>query len=121
MATVTDAIREKLRTARIIASDETTTRTNGVTQWQWVFISDQAVLRENAPRRARSVAKTMLGNHRPDVWISDRYGGQQELGGCHQVCLAHVLCDVQCAIDCGDTVFATTCDGRSKWPGDDIG
>ena len=67
MATATDAIREKLRTARIIASDETTTRTNGVTQWQWVFISDQAVLHEVAPRRARSVAETMLGNHRPDV------------------------------------------------------
>ena len=67
MATATDAIREKLRTARIIASDETTTRTNGVTQWQWVFISDQAMPHEAAPRRARSVAETMLGNHRPDV------------------------------------------------------
>ena len=38
MATATSAIGEKLRSARIIASDETTTRTNGVIQWQWVFI-----------------------------------------------------------------------------------
>lgn len=40
MVNATGAIREKLRTARIIASDETTTRTNGVLHWQWVFISD---------------------------------------------------------------------------------
>jgi len=115
MATATDAIHDKLRTARIVASDETTTQTNGVTQWQWVFISDQAVLHEIAPRRARSVAKTVLGNHRPDVWISDRYGGQQELGGRHQVCLAHVLRDVQYAIDCGDTIFAPKVRDHLRW------
>ena len=115
MATVTQAIREKLRTARIIASDETTTRTNGVTQWQWVFICDTAVLHEIAPRRARSVAEAVLGDHRPDVWISDRYGGQQELGSRHQVCLAHVLRDVQYAIDCGDTVFAPTVRDHLRW------
>lgn len=115
MAKATAAIREKLRTARIIASDETTTRTNGVTQWQWVFISDQAVLHEIAPRRARSVAETVLGDHRPDVWISDRYGGQQELGDRHQVCLAHVLRDVQYAIDCGDTVFAPKVRDHLRW------
>ena len=115
MATATGAIREKLRTARIIASDETTTRTNGVTQWQWVFISDSAVLHEVAPRRARGVAEEVLGNHRPDVWISDRYGGQQELGRRHQVCLAHVLRDVQYAIDCGDTVFAPKVRDHLRW------
>lgn len=115
MATATDAIREKLRTARIIASDETTTRTNGVTRWQWVFISDAAVLHEIAPRRARSVAQDVLGDHRPDVWISDRYGGQQELGGRHQVCLAHVLRDVQYAIDCGDTIFAPKVRDHLRW------
>lgn len=115
MATATGAIREKLRTARIIASDETTTRTNGVLHWHWVFISDQAVLHEVAPRRARSVAETVLGDHRPDVWISDRYGGQQELGRRHQVCLAHVLRDVQYAIDCGDTIFAPTVRKHLRW------
>ena len=115
MASATGAIRERLRTARIIASDETTTRTKGVTQWQWVFICDTAVLHEIAPRRARNVAETVLGDHRPDVWISDRYGGQQELGSRHQVCLAHVLRDVQYAIDCGDTIFAPTVRDHLRW------
>jgi transposase len=85
MSAATKAIGEKLLSARVIASDETTTRTNGVTQWQWVYLSDQAVLHKIAPRRARSVAEQVLGSHRPDVWVSDRYAGQQELGKDHQV------------------------------------
>ena len=115
MSAATKAIGEKLLSARVIASDETTTRTNGVTQWQWVFLSDQAVLHKIAPRRARSVAEEVLGSHRPDVSVSDRYAGQQELGKEHQVCLAHVLRDVQYAIDCGDTIFAPKIRDHLRW------
>jgi transposase len=115
MTAATRVIRDKLLSARIIASDETTTRTNGVTQWQWVFISDKAVLHKIAPRRARSVAEEVLGDHQPEVWISDRYAGQQELGKEHQVCLAHVLRDVQYAIDCGDTIFAPKIRDHLRW------
>ncbi|RZF61131.1 IS66 family transposase [Sphingomonas populi] len=115
MTAATKAIGDKLLSARIIASDETTTRTNGITQWQWVFISDTAVLHKIAPRRARSVAEEVLGDHQPDVWVSDRYAGQQELGKAHQVCLAHVLRDVQYAIDCGDTIFAPKIRDHLRW------
>ena len=104
------------KTERVVAaSDETTTRTNGVTQWQWVFISDQAVLHKIAPRRTRSVAEEVLGDHQPKLWVSDRYAGQQELGKEHQVCLAHVLRDVQYAIDCGDTIFAPKIRDHLRW------
>jgi transposase len=115
MATATKAIRDKLLTAKIIASDETTTRTNGVIHWQWVFLSDKAVLHKIASRRARAVAEEVLGGHQPDVWVSDRYAGQQELGRQHQVCLAHVLRDVQYAIDCGDTIFAPKVRDHLRW------
>lgn len=115
MDAATAAIRSKLLKARIIASDETTTRTNGVTQWQWVFLSSDAVLHKIASRRARSVAEDVLGQHRPDVWVSDRYSGQQELGREHQVCLAHVLRDVQYAIDSGDTAFAPRIRDHLRW------
>lgn len=71
-----------------------------------MFISDQAVLHKIAPSRARRVAAKVLGDNRRDVWVSDRYAGQQDLAGAHQVCLAHVLRDVQYAIDYGDTIFA---------------
>ena len=109
------AIQDKLLTARIIASDETTTRVDGATHWQWVFISDKAVLHKIAPSRARAVADEVLGGHKPDVWISDRYAGQQELGRNHQVCLAHVLRDVQYAIDSGDTIFAPKIRDHLRW------
>jgi transposase len=115
MAAATKVITDKLLTARIIASDETTTRTNGITHWQWVFLSDKAVLHKIAPRRARSVVQEVLGIHQPDVWISDRYAGQQELGKEHQVCLAHVLRDVQYAIDCGDRAFAPKVREHLRW------
>ena len=115
MAAAARAITSKLLTAKVIASDETTTRTNGVTHWQWVFISDDAVLHTIAARRARSVAEDILGGHQPDVWVSDRYAGQQELGKAHQVCLAHVLRDVQYAIDSGDTIFAPKIRDHLRW------
>ena len=109
------AIRAALREAQVIASDETTTRINGVTHWQWVFVSDRAVLHEIAPRRAKAVAEGVLGAHRPEVWISDRYAGQQNMAGQHQVCLAHVLRDVQYAIDCGDSVVAPKIRDLLRW------
>lgn len=109
------AIRAALRDAQVIASDETTTRVDGVTHWQWVFVSDTAVLHEIAPRRAKAVAEDVLGDHRPEVWISDRYGGQQDLAGAHQVCLAHVLRDVQYAIDCGDSIVAPKIRDLLRW------
>ena len=99
----------------MIASDETTTRLDGITHWHWVFVSDRAVLHEIAPRRAKAVAEQVLGPHRPEVWISDRYAGQQDLAGAHQVCLAHVLRDVQYAIDCGDSVVAPKIRGFLRW------
>ena len=100
------AIRAKLRAAEVVWSDETTTRIDGRLHWHWVFVTPEAVLHEIAPRRARAVAEAVMGGHKPAVWVSDRYAGQQEMAAAHQVCLAHVLRDVQYAIDCGDAVFA---------------
>ena len=82
------AIRKALQGARVIASDETTTRVGGVTHWHWVFVSDKAVLHESAPRRAKAIAESVLGDHRPEVWVSDRYVGQQDMADAHQACLA---------------------------------
>ena len=109
------AIKAKLLSASLIASDETTTRVHGVTHWHWVFHSDAAVLHTIAPSRGRAVATEILGEHQPEVWISDRYAGQQELGRVHQVCLAHVLRDVQYAIDCGDSVVAPKIRDHLRW------
>lgn len=108
-------IKAKVGDAAVIASDETTPRIDGITHWQWTFVTDSAVLHEIAPRRAKAVAEKILGGHRPEVWISDRYAGQQELAARHQVCLAHVLRDVQYAIDRGDQAFAPELRELLRW------
>ena len=57
MAAACAAIKAKLLTSAVIASDETTTRVDGVTHWQWVFIGDGAVLHSIAPSRPRGCAR----------------------------------------------------------------
>ena len=43
---------------------------------------------------------------RPDFWVSDRYGGQMGWATVNnQVCLAHLIRDVQYAIDAGDDIL----------------
>ena len=108
-------IQAKLKAARVITSDETSTRIGGASHWHWVFVSPAAVLHRIAPRRAKAVAEEVLGDHRPAVWVSDRYAGQQDLAPAHQVCLAHVLREVQYAIDCGETVFAPRLRELLRW------
>ena len=115
MTAACTAIKDKLLAARVIASDETTSRIDGDTHWHWVFVSTKAVLHQIAPRRAKAVAQDVLGDHRPAVWVSDRYAAQQDLAQRHQICLAHLLRDVQYAIDCGDTVFAPRLRDLLRW------
>ena len=68
--------------------------------------ADSAVFRVD-PSRAKRVLEDFLGEHRPDFWISDRYGGQKGFASSgHQFCLAHLIRDAQYAVDAGDTGFA---------------
>src|SRR5512143_1225407 len=48
MMAACEAIKARLLAARVIASDETTTRIDGTTHWQWVFVSAKAVLHQIA-------------------------------------------------------------------------
>jgi transposase len=74
-----------LRRAEVVACDETGMRIEGCNGYQWVFCAPDAVF----SRAAQVVGDTMAG-HQPDVWISDRYSGQQGHGLHHQTCLAHL-------------------------------
>ena len=101
------AITERLRRATVIGCDETgarlTTEALGTRMgWEWVLVSDTAVLHRIRPSRGRDVVAEVLGGHRPRCWVSDRWGAQQRHADAHQVCLAHVLRDVQYAADAGE-------------------
>jgi transposase len=101
------AIRAKLLGSTILQSDETGLRVGKKNWWLWVFHHDDSALFVAAPSRAKSVVADFLGDFRPDFWVSDRYSGQMGWASVnHQVCLAHLIRDVQYAIDAGDDIFA---------------
>ena len=100
-----DAIAASVRASRVIASDETTARVMGQTWWQWVLTSGTAVYHLIADTRGARVVVDFLNGARPDVWVADRYAGQNNHGVERQLCLAHLLRDAQYAINGGDTAF----------------
>jgi transposase len=102
-----DTIRRRLLSGTILQSDETSARVGNRTFWTWVFHHADSACFVIAPSRGKKVVAGFLGDVRPDVWVSDRLGAQMGWAQKdHQVCLAHLLRDVQYAIDAGDDVLA---------------
>ncbi|MBD2234612.1 IS66 family transposase [Phormidium tenue] len=98
---------ERLRSARLVCSDETSARLNGQNQWEWVFQNEQVCLHVIRPSRGKAVIDEMMAGHRPQVWVSDLFSAQKAHPAERwQVCLAHQLRDCQYAIDAGDDLFA---------------
>ena len=103
----TSLIRARLLSGTAMESDETGLRVGKRNWWLWVFHHQDSAVFVVEPSRGKCVPKAFLGEIRPDVWVSDRYGAQ--LGWAakdNQVCLAHLIRDVQYAIDAGDSILA---------------
>ncbi len=106
MIVAAETIAEQIRASPVVASDETSARVQGKTWWQWVLLSSTAVCHLIADSRGARVVTDFLRGAQPEIWVCDRYGGQNGHGLQRQVCLAHLLRDTQYAIDAGDTGFA---------------
>lgn len=103
----TQRIKQRLLAGTAIASDETGLRVGKANWWLWVFHHADSAVFVADKHRSKAVVEAFLGEHRPDYWISDRYGGQMGWARReHQVCLAHLIRDVQYAIEAGDAIFA---------------
>ena len=96
-----DKARSSLRTARVVASDETGVRIEGTNAYQWVFHSKDAVVHQPDYSRAARVVEEVMDGHVPEVWVSDRYSAQQSHGRRHQTCLAHLARDTAFALEHG--------------------
>jgi transposase len=96
-----DKARCDLRAARVVASDETGVRIEGTNSFQWVFHCKDAVVHQPDYSRAARVVEEVMGDHVPEVWISDRYSAQQSHGRRHQTCLAHLARDTAFALEHG--------------------
>jgi transposase len=103
----TSLIRDRLLSGTILQSDETSARVGKKTWWTWVFHHGDSALFWIRPSRGKIVVEEFLGETRPDFWVSDRLAAQMGWARTgHQACLAHLLRDVQYAIDAGDDAFA---------------
>ena len=106
-AVQTNRIKERLLAGTAIASDETSVRVGKKTFWTWVFHHGDSACFVIRPSRGKAVVEEFLGTVRPDFWVSDRLGAQMGWAAKdHQACLAHLLRDIQYAIDSGDVSFA---------------
>ena len=89
-------IEQAIQQSAVIHSDETSSRVDGNTWWQWVFCSVTAVLHVIRFNRSVDVVKDVMGDHRAEVWVSDCYGPQMNAPSKkHQLCLAHQLRNLQ--------------------------
>ncbi len=114
-AAQTSAIKRHLLSGTALASDETGLRVGKANWWLWVFHHGDSAMFVAAKNRSKAVVADFLGEWRPDFWVSDRYGAQMGWAAReHQVCLAHLLRDVQFAIDAGDTILAPGLKGLLK-------
>jgi len=95
-----------VRESPVVGSDETSARVRGKTWWQWVLLGSTAICHVIADTRAASVVTAFMEGAQPEVWVADRYGGQQGHGATRQVCLAHLLRDATYASEDGDGRFA---------------
>jgi len=102
-----DGIVQRLRSSKLVCSDETSARVNGKNQWEWVFQNDQVCLHVIRPSRAGDVIREVMEEHRPQIWVSDLFSAQKtHPADDWQVCLAHQLRDCQYGIDAGDEIFS---------------
>jgi len=97
---------QAVRTSPVVGSDETSARVGGKTCWQWVLLSSTAIYHVIADTRAAGVVTDFLSGAQPEVRVADRYAGQLGHGAVRQMCLAHLLRDVNYAIEEGCNGFA---------------
>lgn len=93
-------IEQDLQQSVVIHSDETGSRVDGNTWWQWVFCSMTAVLHVMRFNRSADVVQDVMGEHEAEVWVSDCYLPQMQAPSKkHQLCLAHQLRNLQAVVE----------------------
>lgn len=109
-----EEILSRIRSSRLVCSDETGARVNAKNQWEWVFQNSEVCLHIIRDSRGKQVADEVLDGHRPTYWVSDLYSSQRNHAEKWQICLAHQLRDCEYVIEAGDKKFGE-CLQRIFW------
>jgi len=87
-----DQILKEVRAAPVKHADETSWRVNGINNWCWAFLKQDAVYYTIEETRGKGVPERILKNcHPEDVLVRDDYAGYKKLPFVHQSCWAHLL------------------------------
>jgi transposase len=104
---IIETIKQHVIDAPWIGSDETGTRVAGKTFWQWVWQSPLASYFVIDPGRGYGVVKEHFTESYQGVICHDCWSAQnQTKAGAHQLCHAHLLRNLQYAIDKERSVWA---------------
>jgi transposase len=107
LETAVETILETIRQSPIVGSDETSLRLDNRNGWLWVLQTPTESYFTAVDSRAGRILKTILGEARIPIWVSDLYAGQLMANAERfAICNAHTLRDLQYAIDAGDTQFS---------------
>jgi transposase len=94
------AIQSEIQQSAVVYCDETGSRVNGQTWWQWVFGSARAVLHIIRFNRSVDVIRDVMAGHQAEVWVSDCWSAQLKAPARErQLCLAHQIRNLQALID----------------------
>jgi len=95
-----EPIQDEIRESKVIHSDETGSRVDGMNWWEWVFCSATAVLHVIRSNRSVDVIKDVMADATAEVWVSDCYSAQVKApSNEHQLCLAHQMRNLQAVVD----------------------
>jgi transposase len=86
--------------SRVIHCDETGSRINGSTWWEWVFCSLNGVLHKIRDNRSVDTIQDVMGAQVAEVWVSDCLTSQLKAPARQrQLCMAHQLRNLQAVVD----------------------
>ncbi|MGC9319044.1 MAG: IS66 family transposase, partial [Armatimonadota bacterium] len=95
-----ERIRRSIRASPVIGCDETGARVDGNNHWHWVFETPRASYHLIADSRGSRVIHDVLGDVKPQVWVSDCFSAQMKAPAQRQqLCMAHQLRDLQYGIE----------------------
>ena len=82
-------IGSRLRSRRLVCSDETSGRVNGDNQWEWVFQNQEVCLHVIRPSRGQKVIDEVRDGHKPEIGVSDLFSAR--MSGLMNECLLKKL------------------------------
>jgi transposase len=94
------AIGEQVRQSKVIGSDETGARVQGLNWWEWVFVSGSSEYHAIVPSRGQQVIEAFMRECQAEVWVSDCWKAQLNApADVYQICLAHQIRNLQGLIE----------------------